>query len=46
MQNTHFESVDNFNGNCCFIDVDNFGEFVALRLAGGGLTAKKNINLN
>lgn len=37
---THFESVDNFSGNCCFTDVGIFGEFVALaKLAVGGLIA-------
>lgn len=37
---THFESVDNFNGNCCFTLVGTFGEFVALaKLAVGGLIA-------
>lgn len=37
---TYFDRVDNFNGNCCFTAVGNFGELVALtKLAGGGLIA-------
>jgi hypothetical protein len=29
-EGTHFESVDNLSGNCCFTVVGTFGEFVAL----------------
>jgi hypothetical protein len=40
---THFDSVDNFMGNCCFTaDADCLGELVALtKLADVGLMATK-----
>lgn len=37
---THFDNVDNFNGNCC-LTLETLGEFVALtKLAFTGLMPK------